>query len=128
MTSFYGQNPDTSVSLFSKNTVSGKSDVTESVFSRSFTFMISALTLVVIIIVILVRRSKVSRYGFNVNFLRRGMANSGDSFDLGRLLEDPEKSGFNRVSTHEIDADDAELSDSEVEEFNVSNVRNGLKV
>lgn len=127
MTSFYGQNPDgMNVSFVSKDPVTGKSVVTESSSFPSFTVMISVLTLVVIVIVLLMRKSKVSRYGFN--FLRRGMANSGDTFDLGRLLEDPEKSGFNRVSTHEIDADDGELSDSEVEEFNVSNVRNGLKV
>lgn len=125
MTNFFGPNPDSrNSSLISENAANGNSH-----FFGSFTIMISALSLVVLVIVFLLRKPKNSRYGFSVNFLRRGMSNSRDSFDLGRLLEDPQKSGFNRVSTHETDADiDGDLSDSEVEEFNVSNVRNGLKV
>lgn len=127
MTNFYGPNADTmDVSLMTGNGAGSQSVAHSSLLS--FTLKISAIILGIIVIIVLIRRSKASKYGFSVNFLRRGMANSRDSFDLGRLLEDPEKSGFNRVSTHEIDADDGELSDSEVEEFNVSNVRNGLKV
>lgn len=128
MTNFYGPNTDTKNVSLMIGSAAGSRPVANSSLVSSFTLKISAVILVVIVIILLVRRSKASTYGFSVNFLRRGMANSRDSFDLGRLLEDPEKSGFNRVSTHEIDADDGELSDSEVEEFNVSNVRNGLKV
>lgn len=130
MTNFFGPNPDSkNVTLISGNMNYGETHNVHSQFLGSFTFMISAFSLVVIVIVFLLRRPKHSRYNLSVNFLRRGMSNSRDSFDLGRLLEDPEKSGFNRVSTHETDADfDGDQSDSEVEEFNVSNVRNGLKV
>lgn len=46
-----------------------------------------------------------------------------DHFDLGRLLSDPEKSGFNRVAMEESDLDAEGQSDSEVEEFNVKNAR-----
>ena len=130
MTTFFGASPDwKNSSLISENAADRNAHPVNSHFFGSFTVMISALSLVVIIVVFLLRKRKNSRYGFSVNFLRRGMSNSRDSFDLGRLLEDPEKSGFNRVSTHDTDADgDGDLSDSEVEEFNVSNVRNGLKV
>lgn len=55
----------------------------------------------------------------------RGGRSARDTFDLSRLLEDPERSGFNRVSTTETDIDDPDSGDSEVEEFNVTTVRNG---
>ena len=60
----------------------------------------------------------------------RMMHNSSnrDSFDLSRLLEDPERSGFNRVSTTELDADGDASGDSEVEEFNVTTVRTNGRV
>jgi hypothetical protein len=131
MTNFFGTNPDKkNTSLISGEAGQANIRSVHSQYFGSFTVMISALSLVVIIVFILYRRSKQSRYGFSVNFLRRGMSNSRDSFDLGRLLEDPQKSGFNRVSTHDTDDLDGDPgSDSEVEEFNVSNVRiNGLKV
>ncbi|KAI1296748.1 Peptidyl-glycine alpha-amidating monooxygenase [Halotydeus destructor] len=45
-------------------------------------------------------------------------------FDLGRLLSDPEKSGFNRVSLDEHDDIDLDnQSDSDVEEFNIRSAR-----
>lgn len=47
-----------------------------------------------------------------------------DHFDLGRLLSDPEKSGFNRVAMDESDCEGLEVqSDSEVEEFNIKSAR-----
>ena len=125
-TSFYAANHDSkNTSLIAANIERRAPQETR--IAGHVTLLASCLALVVVLLLLL-RRSKSARHGFSVGFLRRGMASNRDSFDLGRLLEDPEKSGFNRVSTHEVDADDADLSDSEVEEFNVSNVRNGLKV
>ena len=46
-----------------------------------------------------------------------------EHFDLGRLLSDPEKSGFNRVAMEESDMDFDLQSDSEVEEFNITSAR-----
>jgi hypothetical protein len=51
-----------------------------------------------------------------------------DHFDLGRLLSDPEKSGFNRVAMDESDFDGEVQSDSEVEEFSVHNIKSARKV
>jgi len=46
-----------------------------------------------------------------------------EKFDLGRLLADPEKSGFNRVALEESEEEGGGHSDSEVEEFNVTSAR-----
>ena len=96
----------------------------ESFWSRSS--IISMLSLVVIVGVIAVRSFR-QPLGAKLNSLRSRFCSRSDTFDLSRLLEDPEKSGFNRVSTTETDMD-VDLSDSEVEEFNISSIRNNHRI
>ena len=124
MTQFYGPNPDNSsgVSLIYRNSLDDKSLLAVTPQYGRFIVMISAFSLIVVIIFFF-RSRKHSRNGMGINFLRRGMSNNRDTFDLGRLLEDPEKSGFNRVATHEVDDADGDQTDSEVEEFNVTSVK-----
>lgn len=104
--------------------VISKESTDESFWSRSS--IISMLSLVVIVTIVAVRsfRQPIST---KLASLRNRFRSRSDTFDLSRLLEDPEKSGFNRVSTTETDMD-ADLSDSEVEEFNVSSLRGNQRV
>ena len=105
--------------------ISKESTDDSSFWSRSSS-VISMLSLVVIVTVVAVRSF---RQPISAKFasLTNRFRSRSDTFHLSRLLEDPEKSGFNRVSTTETDMD-ADLSDSEVEEFNISSLRSNQRV
>lgn len=84
--------------------------------------VIPVLILIIISIVINLRKGG----QFNC-FKSYSFGRSQEKYDLGRLLGDPKKDGFNRVPIDESDGD-LENSDSEVEEFNISSASAARKV